>query len=149
MPAAPASAAAGTSETSRPAVISYVHPIIAALVLALLAYAASLAVRSRRDRRHAAELLRRHSRLAPWVYALVLVSWAGGLTMSWLTRPADEFAASGHFKIGTAFVGVLTMSVISSRWMDRPVVRSIHPWFGALALLLSAAQLFFGLQLLP
>lgn len=129
--------------------LSYVHPVIAALVLALLAYVASLGVRARNDRRRRAQHLRMHARLAPWMYAAVVLTWLAGIGMTWLLRPPAELAASGHFRIGTALVAVLSAGALSSRWMHIRTVREIHPWFGALALLLAAAQVIFGLQLLP
>ena len=129
--------------------LAYVHPAFAVLVLALLAHVASLGVRARNDRRNRLTYLSRHARLAPWVYAGVALSWIGGLTSKWWLRPPAELATSGHFKIGIALVAVLSLSALTSRRMDRPLVRSVHPWFGVLGLLLAAAQVFFGMQLLP
>lgn len=129
--------------------LSYIHPVLAALVLSFLGYVASLAVRSRSDRRHRDELLGRHARLAPWMYAAVLASGAGGLVTTWLERPWKELATSGHFRVGVPLVLVLTASAVSSRWIDNPRVRALHPWFGVAAILLAAGQIFFGLQLLP
>ena len=127
----------------------YIHPLIATLALALLAHTASFAVRSRNDRRYRSLFLVRHSYIAPTMYVTILVAWSSGLLSTWLLRPPEELAASGHFKVGTAFVVVLTLSLITSRWIENRTIRAIHPWIGALALLLSAAQAFFGLQLLP
>src|SRR4051812_26520108 len=112
--------------------LSYVHPFVAVIVLALLAHVASLGVRSRSDRRNAGRYLRRHAKLAPWMYAGVLLTWSAGLASTWLLRPANELAASGHFRIGTALVLLLSAGALSSRWMNRPAVRAAHPWFGAL-----------------
>ncbi|MBI5506781.1 MAG: DUF4079 family protein [Deltaproteobacteria bacterium] len=128
--------------------LSYVHPLVAALVLALLGYVASLAIRSRNDRRAAPALLRQHARLAHWTYALVLATWAGGLLTMWWFRPERALAASGHFRGGVAMVVLLSASAFSSRWMESPAVRSLHPWFGATALLVAAAQVFLGLQIM-
>lgn len=129
--------------------LSYIHPVLAALVLALLGYVASLAVRARNDKRHRDVYLARHARLAPWMYAAVLASAAGGLTTTFLERPWSELATSGHFRVGVPLVLALTASMVSSRWIDRPAVRAVHPWFGVLAILLAAGQVFFGLQILP
>lgn len=129
--------------------VSYVHPVLAALVLGLLGYVASLGVRARNDRRNRKMWLARHARIAPWMFAGVFLSSVGGLVGTWLTRPADELATSWHFRLGVLLVAVLSMSLTSSRWMDRAAVRAAHPWFGAFALLLAAGQFFFGLQMLP
>jgi hypothetical protein len=127
----------------------YVHPLLATLGLALLAHTASFAVRARNHRRYRSLFLVRHSFIAPRMYWTIVFVWGSGLVSVWALRPADELATSGHFVVGTAFLAVLTMSAVSSRWMDDARVRAVHPWIGALALLLSAAQAFFGLQLLP
>jgi Na+/proline symporter len=129
--------------------VSYIHPVLSALVLALLAYVASLGARSRSDRRRRALYLARHRRLAPWMYAAFVASWFGGLASTWLTRPEEDLAAGWHFRLGVAMVVLLTGSAITARNMDREAVRSLHPWFGAAAMLVSAGQIFFGLRFLP
>ncbi len=129
--------------------LAYVHPITAALVLALLAFVGSLGLRARSDRRQARRHLARHARLGPIVYGLLLASWLGGVLSTWLLRRDLELGASPHLRIGAALVLVLTAALVTSRWMTRPEVRGIHPWFGIAALLLAAAQVFFGLQITP
>lgn len=129
--------------------LRHIHPVAAGLTLVLLGYVGSLGLRSRSDRRRAPQHLMRHARLAPVVYGLILATWVGGLLSTWLLRHDLEPAASPHFRIGVALVVVLSAAALTSRWMARPAIRSIHPWFGALAMLLAAAQLFFGLQITP
>jgi uncharacterized protein DUF4079 len=129
--------------------LAYVHPITAALVVALLGYVGSLGLRARADRRRGLHLLRHHARLAPVMYALVVASWTGGVVSTWLLRRDLELATSPHFRIGSAIVLALSAGALTSRWMHRPQVRALHPWFGAAAMLLAAAQVFFGLQLTP
>ena len=48
-----------------------------------------------------------------------------------------------------AILLALSAGAVTSRWMQRPQIRALHPWFGAAAMLLAAAQVFFGLQLTP
>ena len=129
--------------------LAYVHPVTAALIIALLAYVGSLGLRARNDRRQARVLLQRHARLAPLMYGLVLVSWLGGFLSTWLLRHDLDLAASTHFRIGGAIVVALSGGALTSRWMTRPQIRALHPWFGAAAMLLAAAQIFFGLQITP
>lgn len=128
---------------------SYIHPLLSAVVLALFAYVASLGVRARNDRRRRELYLARHARVAPWMYAAFVASWFGGVLSTWLTRPDAALANSWHFRLGVAMVALLGGSFVSSRWMDRERVRALHPWFGAAAMLVSAGQIFFGLQFLP
>lgn len=132
-----------------PTMLAYVHPFFAVLCLALLAHLASLGVRARNDRRNRAAHLKRHALLGPWMYAGFLLTWIGGLASTWALRPPAELATSGHFQVGVALVAVLTVSAVSSRWMNLPSVRASHPWIGVLAMLLAATQIVFGLQLLP
>lgn len=129
--------------------LPYLHPLLAAAALALLAWQASLGVRSRSDRRRRSEYLKLHARVGPWVYAGVAGSFSFGLAAMWWLRPLDELATTAHFQAGVALVAALTASFVSSRWMHVRQVRSVHPWFGVLAMLVAAAQFVFGLQLLP
>jgi hypothetical protein len=130
-------------------VLAYAHPVTAALIIALLAYVGSLGLRARNDRRQARVLLQRHAWLAPLMYGLVLVSWLAGFLSTWLLRHDLDLAASTHFRIGSAIVIALSCGALTSRWMTRPQIRALHPWFGAAAMLLAAAQIFFGLQITP
>lgn len=129
--------------------LTYVHPLTAALVLLMTAYVASLGIRARNDRRRARELLTRHARLAPWAYGLIVASWIVGVGTTWLLRPELELGESQHFRVGLALVAAFSASALSSRWMRLPAARSIHPWFGVAGVLLAAAQIFFGLQITP
>lgn len=129
--------------------LAYVHPIAAGLTVVLLAYVGSLGLRARNNRRYARAYLTRHGRLGPIMYALVLVSWISGVLSTWLVRNDLEVAASPHFRIGGALVLALSASWVTSRWMHRAEIRWLHPWLGASAMLLAAAQVFFGLQITP
>jgi len=129
--------------------LAHVHPIAGALVIALLVYVGSLGLRARADRRHARDLLIRHVRLARIMYPLMLVTWVFGLASTWLWRPDLQVWPTTHFRFGVALVAVLSLAALTSRSMHRPTVRTIHPWIGAAAMLLAAAQVFFGLQITP
>lgn len=128
---------------------AYVHPVLASLVLAMLAYVASLGARARNDRRRRAAYLASHRRLAPWMYAAFVASWFGGVLSTWLLRPEEDLAGSWHFRLGVAMVALLTGSFVTSRRMDEEKVRALHPWFGVAAMLVSAGQVFFGMRFLP
>jgi hypothetical protein len=130
-------------------VLAYIHPVSAGLTVALLSYVGSLGLRARNDRRQRQQLLARHARLAPIMYGFALASWAAGFVSTWLLRHDLELAGSAHFRIGIALVIALTGGALSSRWMTQPSIRALHPWFGAAAVLLAAAQVFFGLQITP
>ena len=129
--------------------LAYLHPVTAGVVVGLLLYVGSLGLRARSDRRRAVQHLTRHARLAPIMFALVLVGWLAGVGSTYLWRPDLQFAASAHFRIGLALVMALSAGALSSRWITRPWVRDVHPWFGAAAMLLAVAQVFFGLQITP
>ena len=129
--------------------LPYLHPVIAALTVALLGYVGSLGLRARNDRRRRREYLRRHARLAPYAGAAALVTWMAGVLSTWLLRPELELGASTHMRIGALLVLTLSAGAASSRRMTHPLIRAVHPWLGATALLLAAAQVFFGLQITP
>jgi hypothetical protein len=130
---------------------AYVHPILGAIVLALLVYVASLGLRMRTARRGRAELARQHARLAPWAYAGVLLSWLGGLLSSWFLRGDLETASTFHFRTGLLIAALLTGSALTARWLSRgnSRAREIHPWLGAVAALLAAAHAVTGLRIMP
>lgn len=128
----------------------YLHPALSLATVALAGWGASLGLRSRLPRRDAEPSRRRHARLMPWVYALVVLNWAAGFAATYWLRPEIEAAASGHFKVGIAIVAAFTVGALLSRRV--PVdqrARAIHPVVGAVALLLCGFQIFLGLQLLP
>ena len=129
--------------------LSYLHPVTAGVVVALLLYVGSLGLRARSDRRRALHHLTRHARLAPVMFGFMLLGWVGGVGSTYLWRPDLRFAASPHFRVGLALVTALAAAALSSRWITRSWVRDVHPWFGAAAMLLAVAQVFFGLQITP
>lgn len=129
--------------------LTYIHPISAAVVTLLLFYVGSLGLQSRSQPRRAAPLLRRHARLAPRMFALMLVIWVGGVASTWAWRPDLDLLASTHFQLGCLLVAALTGAWLTSKAGPRSWMRESHPWFGIAALLLAAAQVFFGLQIAP
>lgn len=129
--------------------LPYIHPVAAGIVLTFLAYVGALGLRARSQPRQAPALLARHARLAPVLYLLILASWIDGLASTWLFRHDLDLAASVHFRFGIWSVVALTASALTPRWIDRPAIRAAHPWFGAAAMLVAAAQIFFGLQITP
>src|SRR5690348_15914448 len=125
--------------------LPYLHPAAGALTIALLAYVGSLGLRARSDRRRARQLLACHARLAPFMYALLIGSWAAGFLSTWWLRSDLELGTSTHLRIGALLVLTLSGGALTSRWMRHPHIRAVHPWFGVGAILLAAAQVFFGL----
>lgn len=128
----------------------YLHPIAGVAALLFLVYVGLLGFNARNRSRQRAALLARHARLAPYVYALVLLVWIGGAFSSAFLRSDLAFAQSFHFRLGCASAALLTGSALSAQWMNRyPWARSLHPWFGAGAVLLAAAQAVTGLRITP
>jgi hypothetical protein len=128
----------------------YVHPVAALAAFALAVYTGSLGLRSRRARRDAEDLRRRHARLGPWLWVMVVGNWAAGLATVWWLREEIEPAASGHFTLGAAIVALYSAAAALSRFVPTDArARAVHPVLGAAATLLSGVQVFLGLQLLP
>jgi Protein of unknown function (DUF4079) len=133
-----------------PRAVLYVHPLVGLVTVGLGVYAASLGLRSRTRSIAAEELRRRHARIGPWLWALVVTNWLAGLGTMWLRREDVEVAASGHFTLGSVIAALFTAAALVSRRIptdDR--ARTIHPLIGATAVVLSGVQVFLGLQLLP
>jgi hypothetical protein len=129
----------------------YVHPVVGIVVLVLLVYSASLGFRARASRREAAALLARHARIAPLVYAGMLLVWVGGMMSTVFLRDDIDFAETFHFRIGTVMALLMTASFLTSRMMANGsrTARELHPWLGAGAVLLAAAQAVTGLRITP
>lgn len=132
------------------ATLLYGHPILGGVTIALAAWTGALGLRSRLPLRRAPALRAAHARLAPWVLALAVASWTGGAATTWLLRDDLESAASWHFRTGTGIVWLFAGAAILSRRIDRdPWARIVHPWLGAVAVLLGGVQVFLGLQIMP
>ena len=133
------------------ALLPYLHPATGAAALVLLAYAASLGLRLRTARRGRAALAARHARLAPLAYAAVLASWLAGAASTLWLRADLEFATTLHFRTGCAMALALSGSALTARAMRRgsAAARDLHPWLGAVAVLLAAAHVVTGLRLAP
>ena len=130
--------------------LGWAHPAAAAATIVLAVRGASLGLRGRRGRLQAERDRARHAALMPWVYGLILATWAGGLASVWALRDDLTPAASGHFTVGTAIVVLFSAAALVSRRIavdER--ARVIHPWIGAAALLLCGVQVFLGLQIMP
>ena len=128
----------------------WIHPLLGLAVVTLAVHSASCAVRGRAPGARAAALRARHRRLGPWVLGLVATNWVAGLATVWLDPREPELAASMHFRVGTGLVILYGTAALISRWIDDdPRARAVHPWIGAIALLLSGVQVFLGLQLMP
>lgn len=126
--------------------LAFVHPVCALVALGLLAWAASLGLRSRE--RGGAPLRARHARLAPWAFGLTAFNFGLGLLSTWLWRADLALAEGWHFRIGAAICIVLAAAALLSRRIaTSPGARRAHPALGMLALLLSLLQVFFGLAL--
>jgi hypothetical protein len=128
----------------------YLHPIGGLLAFALAAYAAALGFRARLPRRTAALARRRHAAIGPYLYALVLANWVGGLVaIRWL-EPSLAEASGPHLRVGTIILALFTLAALLSRRVPVDVrARAVHPFLGAAAVLLGGYQIFLGLQLLP
>ncbi|MGH7803437.1 MAG: DUF4079 family protein [Candidatus Binatia bacterium] len=127
--------------------IPFLHPLIAAATIAAAIWVATLGFRGRR--RRDPRDLGAHARFAPWVFAAMLASWVGGLVTVIGARADLEATTSTHFLAGSAITALFALSALSSRWLDAPLVRAVHPWIGALGLLLCGVQAMLGLELLP
>jgi hypothetical protein len=129
-------------------IAAFLHPAIALLAIAMLAYAASLGLRSRE--RGGAPLRLRHARFAPWSFAAIVVTALFGAASTWLWRPDLELGDGWHFRLAVAIVAILGVAWLLSRWLpESGTARQLHPLLGLLALLLAALQVFVGMGLLP
>ena len=130
-------------------VLLALHPITGFATIALTVWTASLGLRARGTRRAAAAARRRHARVAPWAYGGLFATWLAGLASVYWLAPDMELAASGHFQVGTVIVALASATALLSRWVPTDErARVLHPWLGAMALVLCGVQIFLGLQIL-
>jgi hypothetical protein len=134
-------------DTTLSGALPFLHPALGSIALGLSIALASAGFRGRR-RPRGGDLVR-HRRLGPWALALMLSTWALGAVSVLLWRTDLELAESLHFGIGTAIAVLFVLSAVTSKWLDAHLVRQLHPWIGAAALLLSGVQTVLGLALLP
>lgn len=125
----------------------YAHPIFGTGVVLAVWVLGTLGLRTRTWPRHRAELLRRHALLGPWVCCGVLLAQASGLVVVWVARGDLSPATSVHFRTGSVLAIAMIVLFASRAWMHHAWVRTLHPWVGALAMLMAAGHMFFGLQL--
>lgn len=132
------------------AIAVWIHPLAALVTTALAFHGASLALRARRLGPRGGALMRRHRALMPWVLALVVGDFVGGLGSAWLWRDPEDLAASGHYTVGVVVLVLFALAgAVGLRIARMPRLRAVHPWIGAAALLASAVQIFLGLQIVP
>jgi hypothetical protein len=134
--------------TGLPRLAAFLHPILAVASLALLAWVASLGLRSReRAGRH---LRARHARLAGYAYAAMIANFLVGAWSTWYLRPDLVLADGAHFRVGLGVVALLGAAALLARWIPtNATARVLHPMLGLLALVLTGLQVFFGMPLLP
>lgn len=130
---------------------AYLHPIAGGLVLLLLVYAASLGLRMRTRPRERVRVGPQHARLGRLVFWLVLAVWLSGFASTVWLRDDLTAGHSFHFRIGSAMTVLLSGSWLTARQLERgdQRARAIHPWLGAAAALLAAAQAVTGLRITP
>lgn len=135
----------------RTALTAYLHPVAGGLVLLLLVYAASLGLRMRTRPRERARVGPRHARIGRAVMLLVVLIWLSGVASTVWLRDDLPPGSSFHFRIGSAMTLLLMGSWLTARAIEHGNARSraIHPWLGAAAVLLAAAQAVTGLRITP
>jgi uncharacterized membrane protein YozB (DUF420 family) len=128
----------------------YLHPLGGLLAVTLAAYAATLGFRARLARRDAAVARRRHAMIGPWLYALVVFNWIGGVIAVRVLEPSLAEASRPHLTVGSLILALFSLAALLSRWVPVDArARTVHPFLGAAAVLLGGYQIFLGLQLLP
>lgn len=129
--------------------VSWLHPLAGLATVVLAWRLASLGLAMRRGGRRAAGARAAHTRFGPWLVAAVLVSWIGGWLTVWLVRDDLDVGASMHFRLGTAMlVAVVAAALVSQSMTRTPWARDVHPWLGAIVVLLAGLQVFIGWQLM-
>lgn len=126
----------------------YAHPVFGGIVVGLVLSLGSMGLRARSWPKRRKEFLQWHVRLGPWVCAAALLAQASGFAAVWLGRFDLQPGTSVHFRTGTLLTAVLLLLWCTRPFMHQSWIRQVHPWLGALAMLVAGAHAFFGLQLM-
>ncbi|MCW5893702.1 MAG: DUF4079 family protein [bacterium] len=135
--------------TADATLVSWLHPLVGLVTVLLALRLASLGLAMQRGGRRAGAARRAHARFGPWLVALVVLSWLGGWLTVWLVRDDLHPAASMHFRLGTLMLAAVVAAAVVSRSMaTADWARRVHPWLGAVVVLLAGLQVFIGWQLM-
>lgn len=128
---------------------SWLHPAAGLLTVLLTLRVASLGLAMRRGGRRATAARNAHARLGPWLVGLVVATWLAGCVTVWLGRDDLALAGSMHFRLGTLMLAdVIAVAAVSRAMETAAWARQVHPWLGAVVVLLAGLQVFVGWQLM-
>lgn len=130
--------------------MSYVHPLVGTLVIALLLWVGAQGLRSRHKARYAPGARKLHARFAPVaLWGCVVVAVAGPLSVVF-TREDLELVDSWHFWFGWLVALLMVSAWFSSRRLhEDPRLKQLHPYFGIAAMLLAIFGAMLGFGMLP
>lgn len=137
-----------------PSDLSYVHPILAGLTLALGFYLFSLGLKQRDQRVKKVPAppgsLKRHSALGPWFTLLFVVSAVGGVGSAIVLRGFKPMATAHGW-----FGAIATLIFVVIWWLGRRLLAkqkqlaNTHGLLGVAGVFLAALTALLGIELLP
>lgn len=130
--------------------MSYLHPLVGTLTIALLLWVGTQGLRSRHKARYAPAARRAHAKFAPAaLWACIAVAIAGPVSVV-LTREDLELVDSWHFWFGWLVALLMVSAWFTSRRLHQdPRFKQLHPYFGIAAMLLAIFGAMLGFGMLP
>ncbi len=130
--------------------MTYAHPILGALVVALVLVAGLQGLRSRHAAPYATAARRWHVRFAPAVWVLCGVALVAGVLSTALLRDDLAPGRSAHLSAGASLFALLTAArFVSRRVSGSRRARRIHPWIGVAAMVAAVVTAILGMGMLP
>ncbi len=132
-------------------IVHWGHPVMMGIVIFVMgsytAYAGWNA-RLATDKEVADKSRADHRKLAPLMFAFLLMGYSGGLLS--LVIQKQPILESSHFWTGTIALGLLATNSILSKagfWGDKAALRMTHAYVGTVVMLLFIVHAVFGINL--
>jgi hypothetical protein len=139
---------------NNPGAIAYLHPVIAGLVLLLMAWMLSMGLtqREQRTRKKAAPPgnLKRHSKLGPFVVSGYVFAWWVGLATAVTVRNMTPFM-SWHSRLATlGGIGFVTVWLLGRKLLAGDKARAnLHGVISVISLFAAGIAALLGISMLP
>ncbi|MEN0065382.1 MAG: DUF4079 family protein [Myxococcota bacterium] len=130
--------------------MAFVHPVIGTVAILFTIWIGSRGITARQGTKGAHQARRIHRKYAVYaLIAMVVASITGTASTVWL-RDDLSLGDTWHLAIGWVIVGLMGVSALLTRYFTKsPVLRSVHPLLGMLAVAAAVLQAIIGIELLP
>ncbi|MEQ1569183.1 MAG: DUF4079 family protein [Myxococcota bacterium] len=130
--------------------MAFLHPILGTFTLLLSIVVMSRGLGARSGTKSATGARRFHKRWAPFALGAMVLSGLTGMASTWLLRDDLTLGETWHLVVGWVAIGVMGAAGLATRAFTRsPQLRTVHPVFGVVSVVLGILQGILGIELLP